>query len=38
MEMSDQLHALITLLPGKVAVVPIEDLRAIMDAFDMKHL
>jgi hypothetical protein len=38
MEVSGQLHTMITLPPGKVPVVPIEDVRAIMDALEMKNL
>jgi hypothetical protein len=38
MEVSGQLHALITLPPGKVPMVPIEDLTAIMDALELKNL
>ena len=38
MEVSSQLHAPITLRPGKAPLVPIEDLKASMDALETRNL
>jgi hypothetical protein len=37
-EVSGQLHALITLPPGRAPMVPIEDLRTSMDALQANNL